>query len=74
VRGHGGVLPGEDRVLVNLDLYRASLKYRGWKRETGSKFSNPPGYFRGLEDERPVRPGDVPAQVPTGAEIRRRRN
>jgi hypothetical protein len=49
----GTVLPGEDRVLVNLDLYRACLRYRGWKRETGSKFSNPPGYFRGAGRRRP---------------------
>jgi hypothetical protein len=67
-------LPGEERVLVNLDLYRACLKYRGWKRETGSKFSNPPGYFRGLEDEGPVRPDEVPEQIPTRAEMRRQRN
>jgi hypothetical protein len=68
----GTPLPGEDLVLVNLDLYRACLKYRGWKRETGGKFSNPPGYFRGLENEGPVRPDEIPEQIPSHAEIRRR--
>jgi hypothetical protein len=51
------------RVLVNLDVYRACLKARGWTREEGSKFANPPGFFRGLEDEGPVALGDVPKQV-----------
>jgi hypothetical protein len=55
----------EDRVLVNLDAYRACLKFRGWARETGSRYANPPGYFRGLEREGPVALTDVPAQVPT---------
>jgi hypothetical protein len=54
-----------DQVLVNLDLYRACLRARGWQRETGSTFENPPGYFRGQENEGPVRLGDVPKQVPT---------
>ena len=70
----GTPLPGDERVLVNLDLYRACLKYLGWKRETGSKISNPPGYFRGLEDEGPVKPDEVPEQIPTRAEMRRRPN
>lgn len=51
-------------VLVNLDVYRACLKASGWSRETGSKTANPPGYFRGLENEGPVRVGEVPKQVP----------
>jgi hypothetical protein len=53
------------QVLVNLDVYRACLKARGWSRETGSKFENPPGFFRGLEDEGPVPVGHVPKQVGT---------
>jgi hypothetical protein len=60
-----GVSAGEEQLLVNLDLYRACLKGRGWQRETGSKISNPPGYFRGQEEEGPVRIGEVPRQVPT---------
>jgi hypothetical protein len=54
-----------DQVLVNLDLYRACLRARGWQRETGSTFENPPGYFRGQENEGPVRVSDVPKQIPT---------
>ena len=64
-----GVPPGADKVLVNLDLYRACLRARGWNRETGSKYSNPPGFFRGLEHEGPVGVLEVPQQVPT--EVRR---
>jgi hypothetical protein len=56
---------GTDLLLVNLDVYRACLKTRGWQRETGGTYANPPGYFRGLEREGPVRIGEVPAQVPT---------
>jgi len=56
---------GDDRLLVNLDMYKACLKSRGWKRETGSSMANPPGYFRGLESEGPVRLGEVPKQPPT---------
>ena len=55
----------ENMVLVNLELYRACLKDRGWQRETGSKISNPTGYFRGQESEGPVRLGELPKQVPT---------
>jgi hypothetical protein len=60
-----GVPPGAEQVLVNLDLYRACLRTRGWQRETGSTFENPPGYFRGQENEGPVRVGEVPQQIPT---------
>jgi hypothetical protein len=56
---------GPEVVLVNLDMYRACLKVRGWQRETGSTYGNPPGYYRGLETEGPVRVGEVPKQVPT---------
>jgi hypothetical protein len=55
---------GDEHVLVNLDLYRACLRARGWKRETGSRYGNPPGYYRGQEDEGPVRVGAVPEQTP----------
>ena len=55
---------GTDVVLVNLDMYRACLKARGWKRETGSSYGNPPGYYRGLESEGPVSLDEVPKQVP----------
>src|SRR5690349_20002329 len=54
----------ENTVLVNVDLYRACLKDRGWHRETGGTFSNAPGYFRGQENEGPVRLGELPKQVP----------
>ena len=56
---------GTDVVLVNLDVYRGCLKTRGWQRETGSTYGNPPGYYRGLEHEGPVRLGEVPRQIPT---------
>jgi hypothetical protein len=56
---------GSDQLLVNLDLYRACLRARGWQREQGSKMGNPAGYYRGQEDEGPVRVGDVPKQTPT---------
>ena len=60
-----GVPPGAERVLVNLDLYRACLRQQGWKRETGSSHGNPPGYFRGQESEGPVALNEVPEQTPT---------
>jgi hypothetical protein len=56
---------GTDVVLVNLDMYRACLKARGWQREMGSTYGNPPGYYRGLEHEGPVRLDEVPKQVQT---------
>jgi hypothetical protein len=60
-----GTAVGDERVFVNLDMYKACLRSRGWRRETGSSMGNPPGYFRGLEDEGPVRLTDVPQQTPT---------
>lgn len=65
VKAAGRPISNDDRLLVNLDLYRACLRSRGWVRVTGSKAANPPGYMRGLENEGPVRPEDVPQQVPT---------
>jgi hypothetical protein len=65
VRTAGTPVGTDDKLFVNLDVYRACLRARGWQRETGSKFANPPGYYRGLEDEGPVRPGDVPLQIPS---------
>jgi hypothetical protein len=55
-------MPGDDRVLVNLDLYRACLKAKYWQRVTGAKAGVPIGYFRGQENEGPIRPSDLPAQ------------
>jgi hypothetical protein len=60
-----GAPPGEKIVLVNLDMYRACLKAKGWQRETGSTVSNPPGYYRGLENPGPVTLDHVPQQIPT---------
>jgi hypothetical protein len=54
---------GAAQVLVNLDVYRACLKVHGWQRETGSKASNPAGFYRGLEDEGPMPVGHMPKQV-----------
>jgi hypothetical protein len=54
---------GAGQVLVNLDVYRACLKVHGWSRETGSKASNPTGFYRGLEDSGPIRVGHMPKQV-----------
>ena len=61
----GRPIPNDDRLLVELDLYRACLRSRGWERVTGSSAGNPGGYFRGLENEGPVRPSDLPRQTPT---------
>jgi hypothetical protein len=61
----------DEHVLVNLDMYRACLKSRGWVRETGNRYANPPGYFRGLEREGPVALTDVPVQVQTMERPRR---
>ena len=65
VKSAGTPMGGEDRVLVNLKVYRVCLRERGWMRETGSSYANLPGYFRGLEDEGPVRLTDVPEQIPS---------
>jgi hypothetical protein len=54
---------GDGHILVNLDVYRGCLQVRGWQRETGSVGANPPGFYRGLEDEGPIRVGDAPKQV-----------
>ena len=61
----------EDWVLVNVEFYRACMKSYGWQRETGYKAGNPPGYFRGQEEEGPVRLADVPEQTPTMEPARR---
>jgi hypothetical protein len=63
----GRPIPNDDRMLVALDLYRACLRSRGWERVTGSKVGVPPGYIRGLENEGPVRPNELPAQPSTAA-------
>jgi hypothetical protein len=55
-------MPGDDRLLVNLDLYRACLKAKDWQRVTGAKAGVSIGYFRGQENEGPIRPSDLPAQ------------
>jgi len=52
-------------------LALASCQSRGWVRETGSRYANPPGYFRGLEREGPVALTDVPVQVQTMEQPRR---
>jgi len=62
-----GAPPGEARVLVNLDMYRACLRARGWERVTASSSATQPGMFRGLEEEGPVGVDEVPQQVPTVA-------
>jgi hypothetical protein len=66
-----GSSAGDDRVLVNLGMFKACMKSRGWARETGSRWGNPPGYFRGLENEGPVRLSEVPEQTPTMERPRR---
>ena len=43
----------DDRLLVNLDLYRACVKAKYWQRVTG-KAGVPIGYFRGQENEGPT--------------------
>jgi len=55
----------EDWVMVNVDFYRACMKSYGWQRENASKTDVPPGYFRGQEDEGPVRLVTIPQQTPT---------
>ena len=59
-----GVPPGAERVLVNLDLYRACLKSKGWQRVTGAKGGVSAGMMRGQEDEGPVSVDDFPRQTP----------
>jgi hypothetical protein len=54
---------GAGQVLVNLDVYRACLKVHGWQRATGGTYANPPGFYRGLENEGPIRPDAIPTQV-----------
>jgi hypothetical protein len=61
--GKAGTDVGAGQVMVNLNVYRGCLKVLGWQRETGGTFGNPPGYYRGLEDEGPILAGTVPAQV-----------
>jgi hypothetical protein len=59
-----GVPPGAERVFVNLDLYRACLRAKGWQRVTAARGGVALGMFRGQEDEGPVNAGDVPQQAP----------
>jgi hypothetical protein len=56
--------PGAERVFVNLDLYRACLRAKGWQRVTAARGGVALGMFRGQEDEGPVNAGDVPQQAP----------
>ena len=65
VKAAGNPVGAPDIVLVNLDMFKACMKSRGWQRETGSKYGNPPGYYRGLEREGPVRLDEIPKQIPT---------
>jgi hypothetical protein len=65
VKDGGTPVGTEGRLMVNLKVYRTCLRERGWTRETGSTYANAEGYFRGLEDEGPVRVTDVPEQVPS---------
>jgi hypothetical protein len=64
--GRAGVDVGGDRVLVDLDVYRACLRMHGWKRGTGGGS----GRYRGLENEGPVPrdalPEEVARNAPTG--------
>jgi hypothetical protein len=53
-----GVPVSDDRVLVNLEVYRACLRVHGWQRESAS--GSGPGIYRGLEDEGPVAREAVP--------------
>ena len=61
----GNPVGAPDIVLVNLDMFKTCMKSRGWQREIGSKYGNPPGYYRGLEGEGPVRLDEIPKQIPT---------
>jgi hypothetical protein len=54
---------GDGRVFVNIDMYRACLRSKGWQRETSSSMGTPPGYFRGHENPGPVDPLMVPEQT-----------
>ena len=54
----------EDWVMVNVEFYRACMKSYGWQRESGATAGPPPGYFRGQEDEGPVRLATIPTQIP----------
>ena len=59
-----GTPRGAERVFVNLDIYRACLRSRGWQRVTGAKGGVGPGIFRGQEDEGPVAVGEGPPPTP----------
>ena len=61
-----GIPIDEDRsrVRVDLDVYRACLKARGWARVERTKNFTEPGYFRGQEKEGPVGLDEPPTQVP----------
>ena len=61
-----GIPSDEDRsrVRVDLDVYRACLKARGWARFERTKNLAEPGYFRGQEKEGPVGLDEIPKQVP----------
>ena len=59
-----GVPPGAERVFVNLDLYRACLRAKGWERVSAPQGDVSLGLFRGQEDEGPVNVGDLPQQAP----------
>jgi hypothetical protein len=60
--GKAGVDVGGERVLVNLDIYRACLRMHGWQRESATGAGS--GLYRGLEDEGPVARDAVPGRPP----------
>jgi hypothetical protein len=52
-RGYEGYVAKDERSMYEGGATKRWLKVHGWSRETGGKVGNPPGFYRGLEDEGP---------------------
>jgi hypothetical protein len=56
----------KDYGIVIADLYKNCMKMRGWNR--AQQFEPPPpGWFRGIEDDGPMRLQPAPSAAPTAA-------
>jgi hypothetical protein len=57
-----GTPVSEGQVYVNLDVYRACLRARGWSRESASTTQPPAYHYRGQENDGPVPVTSIPPQ------------
>ena len=57
-----GTPVAEGQIYVNLDMYRACLRARGWSRESASTMQPPAYHYRGQENEGPVALTSIPPQ------------